>query len=220
MRMTGDGGGGRQTYRYRCSGAMHGSASPSLGCTFTAIGPPVEMALRAEVSHLVDTVATRDATMEAALRRAWANLQARVDDGDVPRRIRQLEMDGERARERLKRAALLFVDGMLDQAGYELAREQAEADVGATEAELGRLGALQQKPALPSIDLVLRDAPGWREILERNDLDAQRDLLAKVVEHIVPERVRVGHYRVRIAWTPTGELLRQLAVTAERVPAA
>src|SRR5205823_779353 len=100
------------------------------------------------------------------VRRAWAELQTRNVQRGALRPIRQVEQVAERARERLKRAALLFVDGQLDKTGYDLARAEAEADLEATETELGRLRGARAEPDLPSIDMVLREAGGWQTILE------------------------------------------------------
>jgi DNA invertase Pin-like site-specific DNA recombinase len=219
-RMVGDWGYGRQTPRYRCSGSMAGAAAPSRACTFTAVGPPIEAAVRTEVARVVDAVATRDIGLQESIRRAWAELQTRKAQPGALRPIRQVEQVAERARERLKRAALLFVDGQLDKTGYDLARVEAEADLEAAETELGRIRGTRVEPDLPSIDTVLREAGGWQTIVEGSDLDAQRGFLTSVVGRVVPVRVGRARYEPEISWTPTGELLRRLAAVAGRVVAA
>jgi DNA invertase Pin-like site-specific DNA recombinase len=219
-RLAGDWGHARQTRRYRCNAAINGSAAPRPTCTFTVIGPPIDGLVLDEASHLVQVVATHDPDLHAAIRQAWAGLQADRQAGGTGCRIRQLEQAGERARERLKRAAVMFVDGSLDQTGYELARQQAETDLEAAEAEAAGLRGREQKPSLPPLDEVLKQAGGWREILEGSNLGAQRDVLAQLVERVVPERLRVGRYRVVIDWTPTGRLLQRLAASLARTAAA
>ena len=63
---------------------------------------------------------------------------------------------------------------------------------------------------LPPLDTVLHDASGWQEIVAGSDITAQRDILALLIERIVPERVGRAQYRSAITWTPLGSALRQL----------
>src|SRR5207248_9841174 len=134
-------------------------------------------------------------------------------------RGRGLERSAEKARERIKRLALLFADGDLDRAGYELGRGQAQTDLEASEAELARVGSLRPVPTLPPLDEVLRLAGGWRELLGSGSMATRREVLGLLIETVTPERVRYGAYRARIAWTPTGALLERLAEGAEAAAA-
>jgi hypothetical protein len=213
--MNGDRAAGRQTHRYRCSGPFGGAKAPNISCSGTALGPAVEAAVRAVVGRLVDAMLSGDPSVQAALRRAWAGLEARQAAPAERSRQHELERLADRARERLKAAALALVDGELDRTGYELVREQAETDLQAAGAELERLRALPSAPALPPLADVVAAACSWHALMEDSDSEVLRPFLADVVEAVVPERMRIGRYRVHITRTPTGELLRRLAKTAE-----
>ena len=68
----------------------------------------------------------------------------------------------------------------------------------------------KRRPSLPPLANVLRNAGGWGEILAGADIEAQRNVLADLVERVIPERVGYGKYEARIEWTPLGKALRQL----------
>jgi hypothetical protein len=63
---------------------------------------------------------------------------------------------------------------------------------------------------LPPLNDILAAAGGWSAILAGTDIEAQRNILADLVERVVPERVGYGKYEARIEWTPLGRALRQL----------
>ena len=69
----------------------------------------------------------------------------------------------------------------------------------------------RRRPSLPPLADVLRNAGGWGEILAGADIEAQRNILADLVERVVPERVGYGKYEARIEWTPLGKALRRLS---------
>jgi hypothetical protein len=63
---------------------------------------------------------------------------------------------------------------------------------------------------LPPLDEVLARAGGWAAILAASDVAGQRVVLGHLVEKITPVRgEQRGEYRAEIAWTPTGDMLRQ-----------
>ena len=173
----------------------------------------MEAAVLAEVVALVDVVTATDAQLQAALRRAWRALQAPADAemAAAAQRSKHLEADAERARERLKRAAVLLVDGTLDKAGYELARDQAAADLDAAETELARFRSITPQASLPPLDVVLAETGGWAATLASANVAGQREILGVLVDRVIPERERWGKYRVEVVWTPLGEALRQAA---------
>jgi hypothetical protein len=78
-----------------------------------------------------------------------------VDPSERQARLRDLEQQADKSRERLRRAALLLEDGSLDRAGYDLARECAEDHLQAAEMELTRLGAQTAPPKFPNLDTLL-----------------------------------------------------------------
>jgi hypothetical protein len=45
-------------------------------------------------------------------------------------------------------------------------------------------------------------------ILQGSEIEAQREVLAVLVDRIIPIRKRPGVYRVEITWTPLGVALR------------
>ncbi len=58
---------------------------------------------------------------------------------------------------------------------------------------------------------MLLAAGGWASTLRVADLPAQRTVLGKLVERVVPVRLgRAGH-DAEVTWTPVGEALRRLA---------
>jgi hypothetical protein len=47
-------------------------------------------------------------------------------------------------------------------------------------------------------------------VLQGAEVEPQRDVLALLVERVVPIRERHGVYRVEIRWTPLGDALRTM----------
>ena len=69
------------------------------------------------------------------------------------------------------------------------------------------------EPALPPFDpdwpeTGLTAAKGWGAAIREGDIAAQRDVLAALIERVVPVRVGRGTYALEIVWTPLGEGLR------------
>ncbi|HEY8884000.1 MAG TPA: hypothetical protein VIO35_01710 [Chloroflexota bacterium] len=76
---------------------------------------------------------------------------------------------------------------------------------------------------IPDFDTVLAEVGGWSAALRGSDVAEQREVVAALVERVVP--VRLGHstYEARITWTPMGEALRatlETVAVAEGVPIA
>ena len=132
----------------------------------------------------------------------------------MAKRIARLRSDVEQARKRLADAALLLIDGTLDRAGYDAARIKIEVYARAAQDEIERLEAENRAPTLPDLDTVLASVGGWASLLVQGDIEAQRRVLAEVIERLTPVKVRHGHWRAEITWTTTGDALRQLAGTA------
>jgi hypothetical protein len=128
-------------------------------------------------------------------------------------RVQQLGLERDRAQERLRRAAILFVDGEIDRAGYDLARDKAQADFEAAQAELGRIQGTTLTVSLPPLDDVLRDLGGWSTVLHGGDVTAKRDLLGLLIDKVTPFRVSYGKYDAQITWTALGASLLHLVST-------
>jgi hypothetical protein len=121
-----------------------------------------------------------------------------------------MEAVAEKARERIKRLALLFADGDIDREGYDLGRAQAQTDLHAAEAALADLAPRRTASPLPSLDSVLRDVGGWVIALRDGDVVSQRDILRLLVDHLNVERHGWGKFKLQITWTPLAEGLAQL----------
>lgn len=200
----------RSAFRYRCASALLGASAGTRRCTFEVRGEVVEAAVRDQVLPLIDATTSELPALRGALARAWEALgqpAGEVVELVVQRRV-QLERESERARARLTKAAVLFADGEIDKVGYELLRDKARTDLEAAEAEIRRFGGGESVPTLPPLETVLREAGGWAAALGGSEVAAQREVLAVLIERVVPMRVGRGVYRVEVHWTPVGEALR------------
>ena len=208
-RMRGHGPAGRPP-QYRCGGATLGASGGGRGCHREIRGDRLEAAVLAEVLPLVEAASSTVPELRAALEGAWEALRRPADRGAEleARRLKQLDREAEQAKARLTRAAVLFADGDIDKEGYGLLRDKARADLEAAETEAGRLRVVEPPPVLPPLEVVLAAAGGWAAALREGDVAAQREVLAAVVERVVPARVGHGAYRAAVAWTPLGEALR------------
>lgn len=195
---------------YVCHGESRGAGAKRLMCQWAAALNPVENAVLAEVSKILDAVTGGD-DLQGRLQRAWQRLTEPADAPDVNQRRRQLEREVERARERLKSAALKLVDGELDREGYVLVREQATRDLEGAEAELTRLAVPTPDETLPDLETVLGLADEWAEVLAEPDLPERREVLGLLIDYVVPVRHSRNNYGVEVHWTPTGEALGMLA---------
>ena len=190
----------RQPERYRCSGHINGA------CHTVVTTDKLDATVLAEVERLING-ATDDAEFRAALRKAWAKLSAPAVTSEAATCIMALEREADKARQRLTNAAVLLVDGTIDKAGYELLRDKAQADLDAAERERATLSDVPTAPALPSLDVVLRDLGGWADALTGTDAVARREVLGALVDRVVPERVGWGRYLAKVTWTPLAAAL-------------
>jgi hypothetical protein len=121
-----------------------------------------------------------------------------------------LEQTITKCRTRLDTALDRVLDGTLTKDEYDRARTRYGIEMEAASSELAKLRELDAPPAVPPLDEVLRDANSWCEIMTGSDIAAQRDMLALLVERVVPTRVGRGEYQAQIFWTPLGGALGQL----------
>jgi hypothetical protein len=133
---------------------------------------------------------------------------ASLQDELQERHRQQLMRETEQAKSRLTKAAVLFADGDIDKPGYELLRDKARTDLEAATGALGRLEAVEPTFALPPLETVLAAAEGWDTVMHGGEIAAQREVLAALVERIVPVRITRGKYGAEVTWTPLGEGLR------------
>jgi site-specific DNA recombinase len=193
--------------RYRCGGETNTGR-----CSQTADAEAVEHLALTEIGQTVDAM-VNDPRVQAGLRKAWQARQT-ADGDDHSRKIHQLESTIERSRKRVTRATELFVDGNVDKPAYDALVAKAREEIAAADAELADLqpSLTKAQNALPPLESVVVAAGSWATVLEGADIDAQREVLAVLVDRIVPIRERPGVYRVEITWTPLGEALRAWAI--------
>jgi len=176
---------------------------------------PIDDHVTSSVAELLQTLTSTDRTMRSELQRAWKSLSRPAED--VSGRVRLLEQMAEKARQRIRRLALLFADGDIDRLGYDEGRAEAQQDLEAVSSELDRLGHMQTPATdLPSLDEVLRSAGTWRDILETGDMHLRREVLGTLIDHVIAYRVGWRKYETEIVWTPLGEHLRALYSAATR----
>jgi excisionase family DNA binding protein len=150
-----------------------------------------------------------DGRVRDGLKRAWAAHLA-TDADDTPNQAHRLESQVQRARENLQRPTTLLVDRMIEKGACADLAIKARADADAAEAELAtvRYDAARPRPKLPPLDRLLATAGGWTTVLEGAAVVAQREVLAVLIERMVPVRERQSVYRVEITWTPLCDALR------------
>ena len=183
-------------------------------CRFAINAPKLDAQALAQVAAVLDVLGDGDLALSRALTRAWRAFERPALDDD---RRRPLEQAAAKSRERIKRLALLFADGDLDREGYDLGRQQAQADLEAAEAALTELGARGPAVPLPPLESALASLGGWRGALAGGDLAPQRDVLGLLVERLEAVRQGYGRFELRMVWSPFGQALAQyrgLAVEA------
>ena len=184
-------------------------ATPARGCTFTVRASVIEAATLDAVAALV-TELHGDAALMAAIRRKWARLQrppARADAG----RAKTLQRVITKARKRQDEALGLLADRVIDRAKYQRFAEAEQSDIDAAQRELAAIKVVEAPPTLPDLDDVLRDLGGWSTVLATGPVPRRRDVLARLIETVVPIRVGYGKYKADITWTPLGTALHALA---------
>jgi hypothetical protein len=195
---------------YRFSAANLGANAAIRGCATNTLANQVDEAVRSEILPLIETAVSALPELREALERAWAALRtpATLQDELQERHRKQLVRETEQARARLTKAAVLFADGDIDKPGYELLRDKARVDLDAATEALSKLQMVEPSVVLPPLETVLAAAEGWGAAMHDGDIAAQREVLAALVEQVVPVRVGRGKYDVNVIWTPLGEALR------------
>ena len=199
-------------YRYRCNGPQDGGHAADIRCNYVAMADQLDAAVLTGVRDLLSIVTT-DRRIRKRLERAWTQLQAGAQEaGDGRRRVvRSLRTQITQAQARIDRAVTLLLENHLHPDDYARRREQEAATIAALERELTELSEPAGGGAtLPSLSDLLRDVGDWSDALASFDIRTRRDILAALVEQVVPVRVSRGKYEAQINWTPLGQALRQL----------
>ena len=221
-RMVGSAGTGvkRVVYpRYRCErrarGAVEGYVGPA-ECSKTVSVRVLDQAVADQIEPLL-AMASGDPQLQAALRRAWKQLQAEhAPDASVRAQIGQLERVAEKARQRLRNANLLLVDGTMSREDYADTKALVEHDLNGAEREIVRLrGTTVTTQPLPDIGTVLAELGGWSAAWRSGTVAARRDVLAALVERITPVRVGHGKYSAEIGWSALGQALLDATGTVQ-----
>jgi hypothetical protein len=197
--------------------AIYRCGIPFKGCAFQVKLDALDAQVLAAVGRTLEPL-TSDPRMAARLRAAWKRLQTPERKGDGQRRVHALEQVIEKARKRLDAAMDSLLDGAIDKAAYDRAVERYTADADAATAELASLRKPDTAPVLPDLETVLRDADSWQQILTGADLAAQRNVLAMLIERVVPERIGRGRYQTTVIWTPLGSALSRLTEATGAAP--
>jgi site-specific DNA recombinase len=197
--------------RYCCYGRQAGGNAPDATCNLTVTADQLDQAVMEAVQGVAGAI--RDRRVRARLEHVWVRLSEgeQEDTAGRQRIARGLRAQLSQARVRIDRAVTLYLDGKLEEDDYRRAREQETAKIEACERELTAMGEAtdRRRPSLPPLADVLRTAGGWGAILAGTDIEAQRNILADLIERVVPERVGYGKYEVHIEWTPLGRALRR-----------
>jgi DNA invertase Pin-like site-specific DNA recombinase len=195
--------------RYRCSAWARGArATP---CSFVASTKPVDRQVITEVTAILDTLTSRVPAIQVALRKAW-----KPTPGNEPREhIQRLEAKLVKLQNRIAKATEFLCDEKIDKPRYDelVARTIAESDE--TAKELAQLRSTQPTPSLPPLDELRKAAGSWTNCFLIVDPDTQhpqylsehRDVLALLIDRVVPVRIAFGKYRVEIVWTHLGQTL-------------
>jgi hypothetical protein len=174
----------------------------------------------ARLAILYDSCRLRRRGRRIAARLVYKSVWERVDEVEGEIGLGPLKAEGVRMlvqpQERmtssraLRKVAIVSVGGAFDRAGYDLARDSAQADLEAAQAEIDRIQPAAPTVALPPVDDVLRKLGGWSLVLQGGDIAAKRDVLGLLIERATPVRIGFGKYDVQIEWTALGKGLRHL----------
>jgi site-specific DNA recombinase len=196
----------RRPHRYSCYIDLLGASRP-LHPRFDVNGPKLEAQAVEQVGALL-SVLDLDRHLRTRLERVWKSLsRSRPTASDE--HVHALTQVVEKARNRIRRLALLFADGEIDREGYELGRSKAQEDMSAAEAELEQVQPNRELHKLPPLTEVLREVGGWTEALRAGDIEEQRAILGLLIENLGVERMAFGKFRLVITWTATGEALQE-----------
>ncbi len=192
---------GRRPALYGC----HARLTPDCGRSWVIAR--LDAVVLAEIMDTVNVLFRDIPAAQRELRRAWQRQSQTFANKPGANVVRALERERAQAERRLTEAARLLVDGVLDRAGYERLRDEAQ---GALEAVRTRLAALQPPAApLPPLEIALRHLGGLGAVLAGADVPAQRQALLALLRAVVPHWAGRGRYTVAVEWTALGSWLRE-----------
>jgi hypothetical protein len=169
------------------------------------------------VIAILDTLTSRVPAIQFALRQAWKPANS---PNQPHEKIHRLESRLTSLENRINRATDFYCDEKIDKPRYDELCRRAMAEQEAIAEELALLRSTQPTtPSLPPLESLRKDAESWAKCFLIVDPDTQhprylsehRDILALLIDRVVPVRIAFGKYRVEITWTPLGETVRSLS---------
>lgn len=202
---------GKATYRlYSCSSP---GKPPAGGCRFGGRSDLIDGAVLDEIEWRVRPIVGGNLTLQRAMRTEWARLQTPSRrPGAV--RVKTLERVRATARRRQDEMLSLLADKVITRERYDRGVAAEQADIDSAERELAELRGATAPPVLPPFDEVLRTLGGASAAMRGEDVPEQREVLAELIERVVPVRISHGKYRVEITWTPLGKAIGAMAEQA------
>jgi DNA invertase Pin-like site-specific DNA recombinase len=192
---------GKRIRRYRCQGSPHRTAAT---CHQTADATKIDGLVLDELRLLFRAALHRN---RAAFERAWERQrQTRPHTTNMHRE--SLDRAVAKLQQRLVNAGNQFADGDMPKERYQELLAANEPELQRLEAELRGLPTPVAAPVFPAFALALRSAEVWTNVVDGDQLAAQRDVLAALVATVTPRRIAHGVYAVECTWTPLGEGLR------------
>jgi hypothetical protein len=203
--------GGRKP-RYRCFDWRARQSVGGMQCRYGVAMAVTDAAVLAAVSARLAPLGTRDRAQQRATERAWQALRQPTVAPAAEVQQRALTRAREQAQARLRTAALRLVDGTLDPQGYELVRQQAEADLAAATAALEtapvpRAGPTLLLPAYAEVRGLFGEFAAVAAVL---DVPTLRAVLVELIETVTPQRVIYPAVEVAVVWSPLGVALGAL----------
>jgi hypothetical protein len=153
--------------------------------------------------------------VQAGVRKALA--QNNVPKGDA-QRLRALNQEESKHRNRIKRARDSFFDGTMTREEYDAyIKEENEAIAAIIEERNSLSESVREAEALPPVDEVLANLGPWSQEFREGTTANQREVLKVLVKTVTPRVIKPGKggtWTADIEWTPLGEKLRQATATS------
>jgi DNA invertase Pin-like site-specific DNA recombinase len=198
--------------RYRCMGNQQGAASPNFRCYHNLRCEAIDAPVLASATDVLKVLAQPGSEEHALLVEGWETQRRQSSDDEFNVMLRKLQLEADKARERLTRAAVLLVDGTLDKAGYERLRDKGQADLEAAEHEILRISNARPIHAeLPPLNVLLSHAHQWSRMLTEGNTDVRREVLSNLIRTVTPIRLMRDTYVANIEWSQNGLTLRALS---------
>jgi hypothetical protein len=194
-----------------------GGGEPACACS-NFLAAPLDTAVLAEVTTLVQVAASGGGPVGPAFRTAWQEHRQHPVAPEAQRRLEELEREAEQARRRLAVGSQLLVQGDLDTTGYELVRVAAQTALEWVQREMIGVWITVSQRALPSLGRLRAAGRRWQAQLRRGRVPEQRAALRDLVDHVTAVRAGRGHYAVQITWTPIGQAVKTAYERAVQAP--